>query len=55
MLSNAIRAGLMLALAAAGATAQDYPAKQITLVMPFAAGGPTCRCQYLSSMWCSAS
>src|SRR3974390_434503 len=30
-----------LALSAAVATAQDYPTKNITLVVPFAAGGPT--------------
>ena len=30
-----------LALSAAVASAQDYPAKNITLVVPFAAGGPT--------------
>ncbi len=35
---------LSLALAAAfGAHAQDYPSKQITLVVPFTAGGPTDR------------
>ena len=35
--------GVSLLLAAAGmtATAQDYPAKQISLAVPFAAGGPT--------------
>ena len=30
-----------LALAAMPATAQDYPTKNITLIVPFAAGGPT--------------
>jgi tripartite-type tricarboxylate transporter receptor subunit TctC len=30
-----------LALTAASATAQDYPARPITLIVPFAAGGPT--------------
>ena len=36
-------AGLMLAgsLAAGGAGAQTFPAKQITIVVPFTAGGPT--------------
>ena len=36
-------AGLVLAscLAAGGASAQTFPSKQITLVVPFAAGGPT--------------
>ena len=32
---------LMLALGAASAPAQDYPTKSITLIVPFAAGGPT--------------
>jgi tripartite-type tricarboxylate transporter receptor subunit TctC len=31
----------MLALGAAPATAQDYPTRAITLIVPFAAGGPT--------------
>src|SRR5437016_10833309 len=30
-----------LALTAAAASAQDYPARPITLIVPFAAGGPT--------------
>ena len=36
-------AGLMLAssLAAGGASAQTFPSRQITLVVPFTAGGPT--------------
>ena len=34
-------AGLALALAAAGASAQQYPTKPVTIVVPFAAGGPT--------------
>ncbi len=33
--------GPTLLLAAAGASAQDYPNKQISLAVPFAAGGPT--------------
>ncbi len=31
----------LLLLAVAGATAQDYPTKQISMAVPFAAGGPT--------------
>jgi len=34
-------AGLALALAACGAAAQTYPTKSITMLVPFAAGGPT--------------
>jgi tripartite-type tricarboxylate transporter receptor subunit TctC len=34
-------AGLALALAAAGASAQQYPTKPVSIVVPFAAGGPT--------------
>jgi len=33
-------AGLLLACAAAGAAAQAYPSRAITMVMPYAAGGP---------------
>ena len=33
--------GCMLLLAVAGVSAQDYPTKQISLAVPFAAGGPT--------------
>jgi tripartite-type tricarboxylate transporter receptor subunit TctC len=36
-----ILAGVAFAIAAAGATAQQYPTKPVTLVVPFAAGGPT--------------
>jgi tripartite-type tricarboxylate transporter receptor subunit TctC len=34
-------AAAVLALAASGALAQGYPERQITLIVPFAAGGPT--------------
>jgi tripartite-type tricarboxylate transporter receptor subunit TctC len=34
-------AGLALAFQTQGATAQDYPNRPITLIVPFAAGGPT--------------
>jgi tripartite-type tricarboxylate transporter receptor subunit TctC len=34
-------AALMLASASLSAAAQDYPARPITLIVPFAAGGPT--------------
>src|SRR5258708_20656747 len=33
--------GLAAAFVAAGAAAQQYPAKSITMLVPFAAGGPT--------------
>ncbi|MFN9771920.1 MAG: tripartite tricarboxylate transporter substrate binding protein BugD [Burkholderiales bacterium] len=41
MKSLNILAGVAFAIAAAGATAQQYPTKPVTLVVPFAAGGPT--------------
>ncbi len=31
----------ILALGISGASAQNYPSRNITLVIPFAAGGPT--------------
>jgi tripartite-type tricarboxylate transporter receptor subunit TctC len=34
-------AGVALAFQAQGALAQDYPARPVTLIVPFAAGGPT--------------
>jgi tripartite-type tricarboxylate transporter receptor subunit TctC len=34
-------AGLALALAAAGTSAQQYPTRSVSIVVPFAAGGPT--------------
>jgi tripartite-type tricarboxylate transporter receptor subunit TctC len=34
-------AGLFLALTAATAQAQEYPTKTVTIIVPFAAGGPT--------------
>ncbi|MEO5692933.1 MAG: tripartite tricarboxylate transporter substrate binding protein [Usitatibacter sp.] len=37
----AVAAGAVLALAAAGATAQDFPTRPITLVVPWPAGGST--------------
>jgi tripartite-type tricarboxylate transporter receptor subunit TctC len=42
ILSRAIVAGMAIAFAAAPASAQtDYPSRPITLIVPFAAGGPT--------------
>ena len=38
---RAIACGLMLALCAAAAHAQDYPASAVKILVPFAAGGPT--------------
>ena len=32
---------IAVSVAVTGAQAQDYPARSITLVVPFAAGGPT--------------
>jgi len=41
-LPAAVAAGLFaLALGVAPAVAQDYPARPITVIVPFAAGGPT--------------
>ena len=42
-LSKTLATAALLATAAAGALAQDYPNKPITIVVPFAAGGPTDR------------
>ena len=36
-----LAAGLALAAAATLGSAQDFPTKPITIVVPFAAGGPT--------------
>ena len=41
VLSRAIAAVVALGLAAGSAAAQDYPPRPITLIVPFAAGGPT--------------
>jgi tripartite-type tricarboxylate transporter receptor subunit TctC len=41
MKSLNIVAGLALAIAAFGASAQQYPTRPVTIVVPFAAGGPT--------------
>lgn len=41
MLKNVLFASGLLALATAGHVhAQDYPAKPITMIMPYSAGGP---------------
>lgn len=41
MRRRTVIAGLAASLAADGASAQSFPAKQITIVVPFSAGGPT--------------
>jgi tripartite-type tricarboxylate transporter receptor subunit TctC len=40
-MNRSLTLSLVALLAAFGAQAQDYPSKQITLVVPFTAGGPT--------------
>jgi len=40
-LRTEVSAFFALALASAPAAAQDYPTRSITLIVPFAAGGPT--------------
>jgi tripartite-type tricarboxylate transporter receptor subunit TctC len=40
-LLSAMAVGLTVGLAAGPAVAQDYPSRVITLIVPFAAGGPT--------------
>src|SRR6184192_1341610 len=39
--NHGLTAGLAVALVATGATAQQYPTKSITMLVPYAAGGPT--------------
>src|SRR5207249_12242194 len=39
--THGLTAGLAVALVATGATAQQYPTKSITILVPYAAGGPT--------------
>src|SRR5947207_11910729 len=39
--SHGLTAGLAAALVATSATAQQYPTKSITMLVPYAAGGPT--------------
>ena len=41
MIRFAARITLLLAVVAMPALAQNYPTKQVTLLVPFAAGGPT--------------
>ena len=40
---TALAISLLSVLAAFGAAADTYPQRPITMVVPFAAGGPTCR------------
>lgn len=41
LLASGATAFAMLGLAASAATAQEYPTRNITMIVPFAAGGPT--------------
>ncbi len=41
IMQNALGAALALALSAGSATAQSFPTRPVTIIVPFAAGGPT--------------
>src|SRR2546423_14696505 len=41
MTKTLLAAGCMLAAMAVGAAAQPYPARPVTMIVPFGAGGPT--------------